>query len=48
VMFLIELLRFNYFAASRFVPIAAALVLILFSAHRRPVWRMPYYAGGAS
>ncbi|HVJ60369.1 MAG TPA: O-antigen polymerase [Burkholderiaceae bacterium] len=48
VMFLIELLRFNYFAASRFVPIVAALVLILFSAHRRPVWRMPYYARGAS
>ncbi len=48
VMFLIELLRFNYFAASRFIPIAAALFLILFSAHRRPAWRMPYYAGGAS
>ena len=30
VLFLIELLRFNYFAASRFIPIAAALFLILF------------------
>jgi oligosaccharide repeat unit polymerase len=48
VLFLIELLRFNYFSASRFVPIALALLLIQFSAHRRYYWRMPYYAGGAS
>jgi oligosaccharide repeat unit polymerase len=48
MLFITELLRFNYFSASRFVPIAAALTLILFSAHRRPVWRMPYFAGGAS
>jgi oligosaccharide repeat unit polymerase len=48
VMFLIELLRFNYFAASRFVPIFVALLLIQFCAHRRSAWRMPYYAGGTS
>ena len=47
VMFLTELLRFNYFGASRFIPIFAALVLIQFSAHRRPAWRLRY-AGGAS
>jgi hypothetical protein len=28
MMFLVELLRFNYFAASRFFPVAVALVLI--------------------
>jgi oligosaccharide repeat unit polymerase len=48
VLFLIELLRFNYFSASRFVPIALALLLIQLSAHRRHQWRMPHYAGGAS
>jgi hypothetical protein len=28
MLFLVELLRFNYFAASRFFPVAVALVLI--------------------
>ena len=28
MMFLVELLRFNYFASSRFFPVAVALVLI--------------------
>jgi oligosaccharide repeat unit polymerase len=33
VLFILELLRFNYLAASRFVPIAGSLALALFLAH---------------
>lgn len=46
LLFLLELLRFNYFAASRFIPVAMALVLIFVASHRRSLWPAPHYAGG--
>jgi hypothetical protein len=41
-MFMLELLRFNYFASTRFIPVLAALLLAYawISTHRRPLVRM--------
>jgi hypothetical protein len=36
VMFLVELLRFNYFAATRFFPLALALFFVWLVARRVP------------
>lgn len=41
-MFMLELLRFNYFASTRFIPVLAALLLAhaWISSHRRPALRL--------
>jgi hypothetical protein len=41
VMFLVELLRFNYFAATRFFPLALALSFLWMAARRVPVQPLP-------
>lgn len=41
VMFLVELLRFNYFAATRFFPLALALLFLWAAARRVPMQRSP-------
>jgi hypothetical protein len=41
VLFILELLRFNYLAASRFVPIAASLVVALYLIYELPRKRQP-------
>ena len=46
VLFLVELLRFNYFSASRFLPILLALLLGAFSAYRGRRRFLPRVAGG--
>lgn len=44
VLFLVELLRFNYFAASRFFPVALALAFVWAASRRTP----PRWAGAAA
>lgn len=46
VLFLVELLRFNYFAASRFLPILLALLASAFAAYRGRRRFVPRVAGG--
>ncbi|HEU0200359.1 MAG TPA: O-antigen polymerase [Burkholderiaceae bacterium] len=45
VMFIVELLRFNYFAASRYIPAFGALLLVYAVARRRRIFMVPVMLG---